>query len=99
MPIILNTDTTEVVTSTLLQYGILGIVSLVLGVVAWQQYKRLLDRNDSLEEKVDTLQNQMNELLIEDRNRMEKLVAENTRAIEDLRSLIMETLISSVRKN
>jgi len=99
MPIILNTDTTEVVTSTLLQYGILGIVSLVLGVVAWQQYKRLLDRNDSLEEKVDILQNQMNELLIEDRNRMEKLVAENTRAIEDLRSLIMETLISSVRKN
>ena len=80
--------------TTLLQYGILGVISLVLGVLAWQQYKRLLERNDALEVKVDTMQERMNKILIEDRNTMSKLVEENTGAIEGLRSIIMDTLIA-----
>lgn len=82
------------IVSTLLQYGILGIISLVLGILAWQQYKRLLERNDTLEDKVDQMQEKMNKILIEDRNLMSKLVEENTSAIESLRNLIMDTLVA-----
>jgi hypothetical protein len=82
------------IVSTLLQYGILGIISLVLGILAWQQYKRLLERNDTLEDKVDLMQEKMNKIHIDDRNVMSKLVEENTSAIESLRNIIMDTLVA-----
>ena len=78
---------------TFMQYGVLGIVSFVLGYFAWHSYKRILDRNDALEKKVDALQEEMTGLLIEERDRMAKIVEENTRAINDLRSLVVTTLL------
>ena len=78
---------------TFMQYGVLGIVSFVLGYFAWHSYKRILDRNDALEKKVDALQEEMTGLLIEERDRMAKIVEENTRAINDLRSLVVNTLL------
>ena len=94
-----QTVTTDGIINTLLSYGVLGIFSIVAAYVAWGQYKRLLDRNDSLEVKVDAMQKQMQELLIDDRNRMERLVADNTKAIESLHSIIVDTLVSIRVKN
>lgn len=94
-----QTVTTDGIINTLLSYGVLGIFSIVAAYVAWGQYKRLLDRNDSLEIKVDAMQKQMQELLIDDRNRMERLVADNTKAIESLHSIIVDTLVSIRFKN
>ena len=94
-----QTVTTDGIINTLLSYGVLGIFSIVAAYVAWGQYKRLLDRNDSLEVKVDAMQKQMQELLIDDRNRMERLVADNTKAIESLHSIIVDTLVSIRFKN
>lgn len=79
----------------LLQYGILGIVALVLGYFAWDSYRRLVDRNDALEKKVDALQEEMTSLLIEERDRMSKIIEENTRAINDLRSIVVSTLLKN----
>lgn len=79
----------------LLQYGILGIVALVLGYFAWDSYKRLVERNDALEKKVDALQEEMTSLLIEERDRMSKIIEENTRAINDLRSIVVSTLLKN----
>ena len=79
--------------STVLQYGILGIVAILLGYFAWNSYDRLLKRNDALEKKVDALQEEMTGLLIEERDRMGKIVEENTRAINDLRAIIVNTLL------
>ena len=84
--------------STVLQYGILGIVAILLGYFAWNSWKRLLDRNDALEKKVDALQEEMTGLLIEERDRMGKIVEENTRAINDLRAIIVNTLIQHKRE-
>jgi len=88
-------EAAESFTNTLLQYGVLGAVSIILGAIAYTQYKRLLERNDTLEAKVDRLQAEMNELLVSDRDRMSQLVEENTKAIEDLRSVIITTLLSN----
>lgn len=92
---------------TFMQYGVLGIVSFVLGYFAWHSYKRILDRNDALEAKVDRMQDEMTKLLIDERDRMSEIIAENTKAIHDLRTIIINSLIqkddelkkSRVRKN
>lgn len=85
--------------SHLMEFGILGIVSFVLGYFAWHSYKRILDRNDALEAKVDHLQNEMTRLLIEERDRMSNIIAENTKAIHDLRTIIINTLIQKERES
>jgi hypothetical protein len=89
-----QTLTTDSIINTLLSYGVLGVFSIVAAYVAWGQYKRLLEKNDSLELKVDAMQKQIQELLVEDRNRMERLVSDNTKAIESLHSIIVDTLVS-----
>lgn len=75
------------------QYGVLGIVAFLLSYFAWASYKKLVDRNDSLEEKIDSLQEEVRELLVEERDRMSKIVEDNTKAINELRQLIVTTLI------
>jgi hypothetical protein len=83
------------INSTILQYGILGIVALALAYFSWSQYKRLIDRNDALEIKVDKLQNEMFKLLVEERDRMSKLISDNTQALSDLQKVITEYIIKS----
>jgi hypothetical protein len=75
------------------QYGVIGVVALLLGYFAWGSYNRLVKKNDALERKVDALQEEMTSLLLEERDRMAKIVEENTRAINDLRSIVVNTLI------
>lgn len=79
--------------SQFLQFGVLGIVSFLLGYFAWHSYKRLADKNDALEEKVDRMQQEMTKLLIDERDRMSDIIAENTKAIHDLRTIIINSLI------
>lgn len=79
---------------TFLQYGVLGIVAFVLGYFAWTSYKKLVDRNDALEKKVDNLQDEVRQLLVDERDRMGKIVEENTKAINELRQIIVTALIN-----
>ena len=81
------------INSAFLQYGILGIVALLLGYFAWIQYKRLVVKNDKLEEKVDRLQQEMVQILVEERDRMSKLISETTQALNDLQRVITEYII------
>jgi len=83
---------------TFLQYGVLGAVALVLGYFAWASYTRLVEKNDTLEKKVDALQAEMTSLLKEERDRMASIIQENTRAINDLRSLVVSTLLQKNEK-
>ena len=53
-----------------LQYGLLGVIAVVLAYIAFQQYQKLIERNDMLEDKIDRVQKEMNDLLIEERDRM-----------------------------
>jgi len=77
-----------------LQYGILGIITVVLAYVAFQQYQKLVERNDMLEEKIDRVQKEMNDLLIEERDRMSKLIQDNTQALNDLQKSILNFMIT-----
>lgn len=80
--------------SQFVQFGVLGIISFLLGYFAWHSYRRLAERNDALEAKVDRMQQEMTKLLIDERDRMSEIIAENTKAIHDLRSIIINSLIN-----
>jgi hypothetical protein len=73
-----------------LQYGVLGAIALVLGYFAYNQYQRIENKNNELEKKVDKLQDEMVDLIIEERDRMSTLVQENTKAIQELSRIILE---------
>lgn len=83
----------ESLMSIVLQYGILGVAAVLLTYFAWQQWQRLVRKNDQLEEKVDRLQEEMLSLLIEERDRMAELVSANTLALNELRKTILEYIV------
>lgn len=87
------------VNDVVLQYGILGVVALVLAYFAWHQYKRLIEKNDILEKKVDKLQDDMMQLIIEERDRMSKLIEENSKALDKLHNVILTYLIKVDHKD
>ncbi len=77
------------------QYGILGVVALILAYITISQYKRLLKKNDALEAKVDKLQEEMITLLAEERDRLSELIKENTAALQELQRTILTFMINN----
>jgi hypothetical protein len=90
---ILQALTTETVENSFLQYGVVGILALVLGYFAWNQYNRLVSKNDALEKKVDALQEEMMSLIVEQKDQLVDLVKANTEALRDLQKLVLEYVI------
>jgi hypothetical protein len=87
----LITETT--VQSSFLQYGVVGILALLLGYFAWNQYTRLVNKNDYLERKIDALQEEMMGLIVEQKDQLVDLVKANTEALRDLQKLVLEYVI------
>lgn len=79
----------------ILQYGILGVITVVLAYIAFQQYQKLIERNEMLEDKIDRVQREMNDLLIEERDRMMKLIEDNTKALNELQKAILNFMITN----
>ncbi len=79
----------------LMQYGILGILAFLLGYFAWQQYLRLVKKNDELEAKVDKLQEDIMKLLIEERDRFDVLIRDNTAALQELQKMIYKYMVKN----
>jgi DNA-binding transcriptional MerR regulator len=77
------------------QYGILGVVALILAYITISQYKRLLKKNDTLEAKVDKLQEEMITLLAEERDKLSELIKENTAALQELQRTILTFMINN----
>ncbi len=78
-----------------LQYGVLGVVALILAYITISQYKRLLKKNDALEAKVDKLQEEMIILLAEERDKLSELIKENTAALQELQRTILTFMINN----
>jgi len=80
--------------SAFMQYGILGVLAFLLGYFAWQQYLRLVKKNEQLEEKIDKLQEQMMKILVEERDRLDTLIRENTAALQELQKTIYKYMMN-----
>lgn len=92
---LLQQTTTELTQSHLMEYGILGLLAFLLGYFAWMQYQRLVAKNDALELKVDKLQEEMMQMLSEERDRMAKLIQDNTEALNALQKTIFKYMIKN----
>lgn len=92
---LLQEITPEIAQSHLMEYGILGLLAFLLGYFAWIQYQRLVKKNDALEEKVDKLQDEMMQLLVEERDRLSQLIRENTEALNSLQKTIFKYMIKN----
>ena len=86
---------TEGVKDYFLQYGVLGLLAFILGYFAWMQYQRLVKKNDELEVKVDKLQEEMMQLLMEERDRLAELIKENTTALQELQKTILKYMVKN----
>jgi len=94
MTILQATVDSSSVGSAFVQYGILGMLAFLLGYFAWQQYLRLVKKNEQLEEKVDNLQQQMMQILVEERDRLDTLIRENTAALQELQKTIYKYMMN-----
>ena len=95
MTILQATVDSSSIGSAFMQYGILGVLAFLLGYFAWQQYLRLVKKNDQLEEKIDKLQEQMMKILVEERDRLDTLIRENTAALQELQKTIYKYMVKS----
>ena len=93
MTILQATVDSSSIGSAFMQYGILGVLAFLLGYFAWQQYLRLVKKNDQLEEKIDKLQEQMMKILVEERDRLETLIRDNTAALQELQKTIYKYMV------
>ena len=91
---ILQVDTNSI-QSGLMQYGILGVLAFLLGYFAWQQYLRLVKKNEELEAKVDRLQEDITKMLIEERDRLDALIRDNTAALQELQKVIYKYMVKN----
>ena len=74
---------------TLAQYGALGVITLGLGAALWFLLKRQIASEDRLKIKVDELQKEMTDYVRNDQNHMKQTIDNNTKALTDLRDLII----------
>ena len=95
MTILQATVDSSSIGSAFMQYGILGVLAFLLGYFAWQQYLRLVKKNDQLEEKIDRLQEQMLKILVEERDRLDTLIRDNTAALQELQKTIYKYMVKS----
>lgn len=92
---LLQEPSVELAQSHLMEYGILGLLAFLLGYFAWMQYQRLVKKNDALEDKVDKLQEEMMQLLVEERDRLAQLIRENTQALQELQKTIFKYMVKN----
>lgn len=91
----LNNDAILSIQDTTLQYGVLGVMAFSLSYFAYNQFKRLTEKNDKLEQKVESLQKEMMQLIVEEKERLSSLVSENTKALNELRATIIKYLLET----
>lgn len=73
----------------LADYGVLGILTLGLGMVVWVLMKRQLASEDALRKELAELQKSFTSSVREDRDRVTQALNNNTQALEDLKEVIL----------
>jgi cell division protein FtsB len=88
----------EQMSQHLYEYGILGILCLAFGYALWKQWNKTNAKNDSLEARVDNLQEQMRRYLDEEKAEMLQVIRDNTKAFVDLKEIMSQLVIKSTAR-
>jgi DNA anti-recombination protein RmuC len=76
----------------LYEYGVLGIICFAFGFLLWQQWTRAHKKNEELERRVDSLQEQLRRYLDDERTEMLQVIRDNTQAFTELRQTIHQMI-------
>jgi cell division protein FtsB len=82
----------------LYEYGILGILAAAFGYALWKQWNKTNAKNDTLEARVDNLQEQMRRYLDEEKAEMLKVIRDNTQAFMDLKEIMSQIVVKNVAR-
>lgn len=82
---------------TLTQYGALGVITLGLGAALWFLLKRQIASEDRLKSQVEDLQKELNHYVKNDAVTMKSSLENNTRALQDLKDIILQSSIKQKR--
>ena len=80
---------------TLTQYGALGVITLGLGAALWFLLKRQIATEDKLKSQVESLQKEVNDYVRNDANNMKNSLDNNTKALQDLKEIIIQSTIGA----
>lgn len=70
------------------QYGVLGVVSFILGYTCWKLLKRQIVSEERLQKQVDELHKEMNNYIKNDQKEMVGVISENTTVLKEISSKI-----------
>ena len=79
--------------ANLAQYGALGAIAVFMGTALWLLLKRMLKAEDELKTKVDELQKEMNNYIINDQNKLKEVIENNSKVMSSLRDIVLEIKI------
>lgn len=82
---------------TLTQYGALGVITLGLGAALWFLLKRQIASEDRLKSQVEDLQKDLNNYVKNDAGIIKSSLENNTRALQDLKDIILQSSIKQKR--
>ena len=88
----------EQMTTHLAEYGVLGVLVSTFGYALWQQWRRTNQKNDSLETRLDALQEQMRRYLDEEKEQMLNVIRDNTKAFVDLKEIMSQIVVKAPAK-
>ena len=73
-------------------YGVLGIMSAVLGFVVYKLYNKQVESQDEIEDELSDLRTKFEEYIERDRVLMLETINNNTAAFRDLHNIIKDKL-------
>lgn len=82
---------------TLTQYGALGVITLGLGAALWFLLKRQIASEDRLKSQVEDLQKELSNYIKTDASNLKNSVDNNTRSLQDLKDIILQSSIKQKR--
>ena len=80
----------QTISHSLLEYGILGIATVVLGYVVYSQWKNIVKKNVELDNRLTDLQTDMRKYLESDKIQLMEVIQHNTQAFNQLQELMKE---------
>jgi hypothetical protein len=81
--------------NTLAQYGVLGLFAIIMLYVIWYQEKQRTKREAEIKALIDVLSAKLDKYQQVDRERMEKVIVENTEVMQE-NIHVMQQVISKL---
>ena len=85
---VVNSQSSFGVFESLTQYGALGLIVLAMGFALWFLLKRMMKTEDYLLDRIEALQEELNNYIKTDRERLLSVIDNNSKALNEIKVII-----------